>query len=69
MDRSKSNLIQLHDCNAFDRRFEFHYVRSRTYTEAYEKTEEEYSQVFGQNKYASFTSFKKTYNRRILARK
>jgi hypothetical protein len=48
----------------FDKRFEFHYRQSRTYKEAYEKTESDYKSLFGLNKYSSYESFKKAYNTR-----
>ena len=60
--------IKLTDCDEFDKRFEFHYLTCKTYTEAYQLTEQDYRSVFGKTRYSSFESFKKTYNRRVFAK-
>ena len=66
MGRRDSNLgdVKLYRADEFDKRFEYHYVRSKTYKEAYEMAEADFNAVFGENKYSSYESFRKSYNRR-----
>lgn len=51
--------------NGFDERYFFHCKSSRTYVEAYAKTELEFFQYFELNKYSSYDSFRVSHNKRI----
>ena len=52
------NSIRLIDRKVFVKRVIEHSQKTRTYKEAYEKTEAEFENVFGKNKYSSYESFK-----------
>lgn len=56
--------VKLHNLVEFDKRFEEYYKNAKTYTEAYEKVEEDYKDTFGVRRYVNFISFKNAYNRR-----
>ena len=51
--------------NGFDERYFYHCKSSRTYVEAYAKTELEFFQYFDLNKYSSYDSFRVSHNKRI----
>lgn len=57
-------MIKLHKPKEFDKRFDENLKTSKTYKEAYQKTEKEYREIFGENKYSSFKSFRNSYNSR-----
>tara|TARA_R110000824_G_scaffold187635_1_gene368900 strand:- start:76 stop:276 length:201 start_codon:yes stop_codon:yes gene_type:complete len=51
--------------NGFDERYFYHCKSSRTYVEAYAKTELEFFKYFELNKYSSYDSFRVSHNKRI----
>lgn len=57
--------VQLTNPHKFDERFLKHAASSSTYQAAYEKTEQDYRAVFGQNKYTGFHSFRVARYRRV----
>ena len=55
--------------HGFDERYHHHCKTSRTYIEAYEKTEMEFFSYFDIQKYASYDSFRVSHNKRIKSKK
>ncbi len=51
--------------NGFDERYHDHCKTSKTYVEAYEKTELEFEDYFAKRKYASYDSFRISHNNRL----
>ena len=51
--------------NGFEERFHKHCKTTKTYLEAYEKTEQEYSDYFGKTRYASYDSFRVVMHRKM----
>lgn len=60
--------LDLLDPHEFDRRFNQHNGESRTQKEAYFKTEADYRQTFGENKYKSWDSYRSARWKRIRKR-
>ena len=61
----KFEILILLSPRGFDERFH-HYCRtSKTYFEAYEKTEIEFETSFGKRKYSNYDSFRVTMNKRM----
>ena len=54
---------QLGSSKGFFERYFYHLRKSRTNTEAFLKTNEEYFELFGEYKYSSFHSFRKVLQR------
>ena len=50
----------------FDERYYFYCKTSKTYQNAYEKTENEFFTYFQMRKYKSFDSFRVSHNKRII---
>tara|TARA_R100000781_G_scaffold26759_2_gene19856 strand:- start:10822 stop:11016 length:195 start_codon:yes stop_codon:yes gene_type:complete len=53
----------------FDDRYYFYCKKSKTYSEAYKKTEKEFFKYFNINKYSSYDSFRVSHNNRIKKEK
>jgi hypothetical protein len=51
--------------NGFEDRFHKNCKLSKTYMEAYEKTEEEYQEYFGKTRYSSYDSFRVVMQRKM----
>ena len=51
--------------SGFDERFHHYCKTSKTYFEAYEKTEIEFESSFGKRKYSNYDSFRVTMNKRM----
>ena len=51
--------------DGFDERYHDHCKTSKTYVEAYEKTELEFEDYFAKRKYSSYDSFRITHNNRM----
>jgi|TARA_Y100000004_G_scaffold173316_1_gene211058 hypothetical protein len=49
----------------FDDRFHEHCKSSKTYFEAYEKTEKEFEMYYAKRNYSSYDSFRISHNKRI----
>lgn len=49
----------------YDDRYHHHCKTSRTYQEAYEKTEKEFSEYYDMRKYSSYDSFRVSHNKRL----
>tara|TARA_R110002124_G_scaffold229186_1_gene394466 strand:+ start:389 stop:613 length:225 start_codon:yes stop_codon:yes gene_type:complete len=58
-------ILQLLTEKGFDERYFHHCKSSRTYVEAYEKTELEFFNHFDLNKYSNYDSFRVSHNKRI----
>ena len=51
--------------DGFDARYYHHCKTSKTYIDAYEKTESEFRSYFDIDKYASYDSFRVSHNKRV----
>ncbi|MAK37513.1 MAG: hypothetical protein CMC15_15255 [Flavobacteriaceae bacterium] len=51
--------------DGFDERYHYYCRESKTYQEAYEKTEKEFSEHYDIRKYSSYDSFRVSHNRRM----
>jgi len=49
----------------FERRYLFNVSKTKTYIEAYKKTEDEYVKTFGKRRYSSYDSFRNVRNRNV----
>jgi hypothetical protein len=49
----------------FERRYLFNVSKTKTYIEAYKKTEDEYIATFGKRRYSSYDSFRNVRNRYV----
>ena len=49
----------------FEERFHKYCKETKTYIEAYEKTEKEYTEYFGKTRYASYDSFRVVMHRKM----
>ena len=58
-------ILALLSPSGFNDRFHKHCKTSKTYVDAYEKTDTEYEQIFGKRKYSSYNSFRVCMNRRL----
>ena len=58
-------ILALLSPNGFDERFWKYAKETKTYMEAYEKTEKEYEKHFGKRKYADYNSYTTSRNKRI----
>ena len=65
IEKSKVDLYRL--TNFIDKYFEFLKV-SKTQTEAWQKTEQEFISVFEEQRFSSFDSFRKIRNSHLLSR-
>jgi hypothetical protein len=57
-------ILALLSPSGFEKRFHKYCKTSRSYCEAYEKTEQDYESNFGKRRYASYDSFRVTKNRK-----
>jgi hypothetical protein len=55
--------------DGFEERFYFYAKTEKTYLKAYEKTELEYQNYFGKNKYSNYDSFRVVMQRKIKNKK
>ena len=62
-------ILALLSPNGFDERFWKNSKDSKTYLEAYEKTEKEFENHFGKRKYSDYNSFRNCRDRRIKRQK
>ena len=62
-------ILVLLSLKGFEKRFYYYSKNVKTYIQAYEKTEQEYKQYFGKNKYSSYDSFRVVMNRKIKNKK
>lgn len=51
--------------DGFEKRYQHNVKITKTYIAAYRKTEEEYNQMFGRKRYASYDSFRNVRNRYV----
>ena len=58
-------ILALLSPNGFDKRFWKYAKESKTYTEAYEKTEIEHEKHFGKRKYSYYNSYRNSRDKRI----
>ena len=58
-------ILALLSPNGFDERFWKYAKETKTYVEAYEKTEIEHAEHFGKRKYSDYNSFRNCRDRRI----
>jgi hypothetical protein len=58
-------IIALISPEGFERKFFKNCKDSKTYIEAYEKTEKEYSEYFGRRRYSCYDSFRVSKNKRL----
>tara|TARA_R110001599_G_scaffold205460_1_gene402729 strand:+ start:590 stop:790 length:201 start_codon:yes stop_codon:yes gene_type:complete len=61
----KFEILVLLSPRGFDERFHHYCKTSKTYFEAYEKTEIEFESSFGKRKYSNYDSFRVTMNKRM----
>tara|TARA_R100000656_G_scaffold81756_1_gene59804 strand:+ start:3251 stop:3463 length:213 start_codon:yes stop_codon:yes gene_type:complete len=54
--------------DGFEKKFHFYCSETKTYAEAYEKTEQEYEAAFGKRKYSGYDSFRVVKNKRLKKR-
>ncbi len=57
-------ILILLSAKGFEERFFYYSKNEKTYIRAYEKTEQEYKEHFGKNKYSSYDSFRVVMNRK-----
>tara|TARA_R100000750_G_scaffold48039_1_gene32874 strand:- start:196 stop:408 length:213 start_codon:yes stop_codon:yes gene_type:complete len=58
-------ILALLSPNGFDERFWKYAKETKTYMEAYEKTENEFEKHFGKRKYSDYNSYTTSRNKRI----
>lgn len=58
-------ILALLSPSGFEKRFYKNCKSSKSYSEAYEKTEQEYESNFGKRRYSSYDSFRVTKNKKI----
>tara|TARA_R110002020_G_scaffold2793_2_gene13090 strand:+ start:477 stop:680 length:204 start_codon:yes stop_codon:yes gene_type:complete len=58
-------ILALLSPTGFNDRFHANCKTTKTYVEAYEKTDSEYEQIFGKRKYSSYESFRVCLHRRL----
>ena len=63
--RYPSEILALLTHAGYDKRYHHHCKNSKTYREAYEKTEKEFSEYYAKRKYASYDSFRVSHNKRL----
>ena len=64
--RYPNEILAMLTPEGFDERYHNHCKTSKTYQEAYEKTEREYYDYYQQRKYSSFNSFRVSHNKRVV---
>jgi hypothetical protein len=64
--RYPTEILAMLNPEGFDRRYDTHCKTSRTYAEAYEKTELEFYDYYQIRRYASFNSFRVSHNKRLI---
>ena len=64
MTKIQLEILALLSPSGFEKRFHKHCKATKTYEQAYEKTEKEYEETFGKRRYSSYDSFRVTKNRK-----
>lgn len=63
------DILILLSAKGFEEKFHKNCKDTKTYVQAYEKTEKEYEEHFGKRRYSSYDSFRVVMNRKIKYKK